>query len=359
MKKRLIIHIGTHKTGSTSIQAFFDQDRAGNLRRYGLYYPVTGEDRKHAVFSAAVRQCALPPRAVNSVVPSPADAVNSLVAEILESGADVALLSEEGLSNPNADAAENCASLAAHFDVSVLVILRRQDLFVESLYSQFVRIRGETVNFPEFAERANIVARLDYYSMLRKWEAVFGRDAIHVILFETPVLEAGLIKSIFNQFSIAATGDLESPVRNISPAREIIEVIRRINQCELTRSLSVDEVVSRNKFIVRVLSDHQIGSGSTRILGRSARRGLLERYQVGNAEIASRYQHRSNGGLFIDDLDEAAYPSETWKMPEQEIIESMAWVLAKLSAQSSQLKPRGVTKHATAVRAHSQLSSVM
>ena len=41
MAARLFVHVGTHKTGTTSIQVFL-RGHAAALRRQGLYVPTTG-----------------------------------------------------------------------------------------------------------------------------------------------------------------------------------------------------------------------------------------------------------------------------------------------------------------------------
>ena len=353
MKKRLILHIGTHKTASSSIQAFFERGRSENLTKLKLYYPLTTKappssterpkqkKLNHFSLFAAIRDAIKPTRHLQPH--SHVGIIKTLTKEILESGADIAFVSSEELSRPIRQIATECAAFSAHFEVSVLILLRRQDLFAESLYSQFVReaIRSETRTITDFVESPRIAAWLDYATILQPWEAAFGRNAIKILLFEPSTLKAGLINSIFKTCAIPGGGGFIDPTHNVSPGREYVEIMRRINHCIRSEKIPRNaKLAKQKKIIMQILRDLQIGSDSTSILGRPARRRLLEKYHDGNTEIAHRYLNRPNGLLFIDDIAEGPYPDDTWNMSEHQVIEGMAQVVLKMGMSlSSSRKP--------------------
>lgn len=339
MKRKLILHIGMHKTGTTAIQNFFERNRQSNLEDYKLYYPRTdrkplAEEPRHFFLSAAVTQHRLQPKAAAST-PSPQQVVKQIAEEIYATPAETALLSTEGLSMPWPEIAEEYAAFSEYFDVEVLAILRRQDLFAESLHSQLIRKQRETRSLIEFINSTDIQRRLDYRSMLAWWEAAFGTRAIHVMLFEEPMLQRGLIESIFDRLSIPILGPLPCRRTNVSPPRDVIELLRHINGCVLTKRSPARRAQLRNRHLMKIISQLEIAGGSTRILGRSERRQLLENHQQGNAEIARRYLGRTDGRLFIDDTDRDCYPNETWTMPEDELADALTRLAATLSASVS------------------------
>jgi hypothetical protein len=67
-------------------------------------------------------------------------------------------------------------------DARILVYLRRQDEFLLSSYSTFVRNgRTKPIEIPTGPERIN---RYDYHELLRKWANVFGKEKLTVRIFE-------------------------------------------------------------------------------------------------------------------------------------------------------------------------------
>ena len=101
VKKRLIIHIGMHKTGTSSVQRYFARNRT-ILRRMGVCYPKsTGADGesqpKHAaLFDAISHEADF--GATHTVLGSSANEINRIAAEIEAAPGNLGVLSAEGLS---------------------------------------------------------------------------------------------------------------------------------------------------------------------------------------------------------------------------------------------------------------------
>ena len=181
MKQTLFLHIGYHKTGSTSLQSLLDQNAAA-LRGIGICYPDTIGDgkrnyfRKHLQFFIDLKTAfdgggdlAAPVRAMSRL--------------ILDSGAPTAIVSEESLSGLPQPVLDRLADLRADFNVKVVAVLRRQDGFLQSFYQQSIRDHGETRDFPEFI-RESKWQRLHYDTAMTRWADRFGAENIHVLSYD-------------------------------------------------------------------------------------------------------------------------------------------------------------------------------
>lgn len=182
-RKRLIIHIGMHKTGSTSIQRFLSRNRLA-LRLAGVLYPTSygadgrREPKHNALFSAISHEA-------DFGAPHPdLGPSNDMIAEVgdsfARSRAQTAILSAEGFSGEKPAFARALAPLGRRFDTRIVVYLRRPDQWVESFYRQMIlssEVR-EARPLNAFLASAETRAHLDYCRMLGWWAAEFGANAI-------------------------------------------------------------------------------------------------------------------------------------------------------------------------------------
>ncbi|MEM8752760.1 MAG: hypothetical protein AAGF90_07270 [Pseudomonadota bacterium] len=185
MTRRLILHIGMHKTGATSIQRFLSRNRLA-LRALGVLYPRTRgadgrrEPKHNALFHAISHEAdhgAPHPR----LGPS-AEVVDALSRRIEGSRAGVAVLSAEGLSGERPVFARALAPLAGRFETRVVVFLRRPDRWVESFYRQMVMSdeAREWRSLSAFVAAPETQAHLDYAAILGWWAEAFGTAALRV-----------------------------------------------------------------------------------------------------------------------------------------------------------------------------------
>lgn len=333
-KRRLILHIGTYKTGSTYLQHFLRKNRKRNLRKYGIYYPITDQgeaperERKHSLLSAAIQAHRVQEGAA-APMPPPDAVIEMLSEDILNTRAHTALISAEGLSRPSPCFAQACSAFSHHFKVEVVIFLRRQDLFVESLHKQFIREGHETRSLEEFLASRNVRAWLNYRRIIQYWEAAFGGDSVKVIPFEKSNLQEGLITTFARSLALPIVTREKSP-RNVSLSREVAEILRRVNRSGLLKGRGPSARKQR-MVIIRAMRDLQIDTGTTAILSGTARKELLQGYQHGNSEIARCYLHRTDNALFQDGIDEGDYPGENWCMTDGEAMEHLARIVAHLA----------------------------
>ncbi len=195
MKQTLFLHIGYHKTGTTTLQSLLDQN-AGALRKIGVFYPDTVGDgkrnyyRKHLQFFIDLKTAHAEKGDVGGVV-------QGMARVILDSGAPTAIVSDESFSGFPPAILDHLATLRADFNVKVVAVLRRQDGFLQSFYQQSIRDYGETRDFPDFV-RDSDWQRIHYDAAMTRWADRFGAENLHVLSYDLCDEGETVIPSVLN-----------------------------------------------------------------------------------------------------------------------------------------------------------------
>ena len=159
--KKLILHIGQQKTGSTSLQNFLLSNRDHLYQRYGFLYPQPIKGRKHKSLLHWLK----------------GDRSDEELHDMIPDHQGLACLSDENLYNiPREKIQRLYALLKPHFDrIEIIYFLRRQDRHVISHYQQ--KVRGiYASSFKNFIEDDKTRLYYDYYSTYLKWESIFGAN---------------------------------------------------------------------------------------------------------------------------------------------------------------------------------------
>ncbi|WP_422033518.1 hypothetical protein [Reyranella sp.] len=185
--KRLALHIGVKKTGTTTLQKFLEVNRRALLEKGFVYLLTPG-----ARWSSKLAGLAKTHRDPNAV---PDDFLQRLAAEVraeAQQGRSCAIASFEGLVDLGPRDIE-CLfdSLSTLFEeISVHVYLRRQDLAVMSHYSTALRGGGTRATMlPATPDLKN--PALNYEVLLDRWAAAVGESRIHPRIFQTEDLTNG------------------------------------------------------------------------------------------------------------------------------------------------------------------------
>ncbi len=292
-RKRLILHIGMHKTGSSSVQRYFSRNRIV-LRRMGVCYPRSfGPDgapqpKHNAIFMTISHEAdfGIP----HPILGSSTAAIDAACSEIEAAPGDLGVISAEGLSGERPVFAEKMASLAERFDVTVVIFVRRQDHWVESFYKQMVISRDvrESRRFHEFAQAETTRSHMNYNSIVSWWVSAFGEDRVLVEGFH-PTGPRQPLRRLLD------TAGLGRPFRwlpfanareNSSPGTEAVEVVRRFNEA--------GQKVSRD---AAYQIEAKLGAGESRYFTESERLGLLKAFEGGNQRLLNRLDSRDHSCL--------------------------------------------------------------
>lgn len=181
MKQTLFLHIGYHKTGTTSLQSLLNQNAAA-LREIGIYYPDTIGDGKRNYFHKHL-QLFIDLKVAHDERGDIAAPVRAMARRILDSGSPAAIVSEESLAGLSEPVLDRLAELREDFNVKVVAVLRRQDGFLQSFYHQSIHYQGETRDFPNFI-RDSPWQRIHYDTAMTNWADRFGAENIHVLSYD-------------------------------------------------------------------------------------------------------------------------------------------------------------------------------
>jgi hypothetical protein len=209
--RHAIVHIGTEKTGTTTIQSLLASRRAA-LRALGYWYPTSPGAENHNALSAY----ASPDTTPEAVGFDPAAFAAAFADEManLPPNIRTVIFSNELCQSrliTTGRIARLRSLLAPYFDrITILVYLRRQDETACSLYSTALRL-GETRHniLPPFPERADepdntwtLVQSyfLDYERLLDRYAAVFGKPNVQPRIFERDALLNGNVAADFLAF---------------------------------------------------------------------------------------------------------------------------------------------------------------
>lgn len=175
MKPRLILHIGTHKTGSSALQEVLEAERPA-LAAAGFLYGATDRPPfadlpKHTSLFKALRRGEETFAAERAAIEE----------EVDRTGAHTLILSEEGLSSPYALAFDRIGGLSDRFEIEIICYLRRPDRFAESLWNQFAREGFAREGIAAFLDSDLGRRHLDLQRNLDFWE---GIGALNVFGYE-------------------------------------------------------------------------------------------------------------------------------------------------------------------------------
>ena len=299
MFKRIYLHIGTEKTGSTSIQTFLTQNR-DQLRGLGFLYPACF----HLANQIGLAAYAAPAERLKELLPQIGVAHARKLPEYREElernfAEEVAaftlrdgtlLLSNEHLhSRVSAQSEiERLRDLLGRYsaDIRVLVYLRRQDLLAVSLVSTLYKA-GHTKPWHLPEGGPNQPRYYDYATLLRNYGAVFGEENCIVRLFEPSRFVGGeLIQDYAATTGLTVTPDMVQPPRqNMSVSSLGMSILAELNK-HIPSGRRANPRMARGELVSTVTRDHL---GQAALITRGQARAFYERFREGNAWVRQRY----------------------------------------------------------------------
>jgi len=206
---RCILHIGTPKTGTTSLQRVLSSNR-DTLAAEGVCYSRAAGKFNSRSLAAAIspnrnedylsRQKLLDTDAFQRWREALLDDINNEIADARRSR-DVYLLSSEHFTSTLdqvSDVTRLAQFLAPHFsEIKIVCYLRRQDLMAVSRISEALRAGMTRRRLPDVTSNGSLPAIYDYDQLLARWGSVFGQSALHPKVFEQSQLVGGDIVTDF------------------------------------------------------------------------------------------------------------------------------------------------------------------
>lgn len=198
-RKTLFLHVGTHKTGTTSIQVFLEK-HAGELAQQGIYVPKAGRPEDCSGHHKFMWQMLEDPR----IAPHD-DAVGALIADLQSVDMPTVIISAEGLQFLSARPEIMkgfCSKLRAlGYRIEVILFLRERESYIASLHKQHSNSgQGQSLAwYHREAARANAIRLspikyfdLDYRRLVRNLRRGTGGH-IHVLDYDACKERGGVL----------------------------------------------------------------------------------------------------------------------------------------------------------------------
>jgi hypothetical protein len=300
----LVLHIGSGKAGSTSIQ-FFLRDNRERLSQLGVLYPKSPGQARHSQLSLFVKsadELQTAPEWPRQKQSDPAEFRKAfrrrLFSEIERSGLSKVLLSDEVLFGSSVSALRRLRRFTDRIadNLRVVVYLRRQDDHMVSRYQQGVKI-GWVQRLADWA-REDMTSLYDYHTRLRTWQRLLEPSALVVRRFESDAFVDG---SLFTDFLVAAgiEGKLDAidtgPRRNTSLDAESVEFLRLLNLYRVENEGAVPGVID-NRAVTRRLAAASHGPSLT-LPGRLLD-DFMAVWEEPNRRVAREFLGDEEGRLF-------------------------------------------------------------
>lgn len=301
-RPRLFLHMGTHRTATTSTQAVI-RHNIERLKEMGYLSPF-GVGRQLGEMNAIFNGRATPEKIAQRIL-----------AEIRDCGHPIhtVLISDEAISLQRDASA--LAAFSRHFDLKVIFNLRRQDLWLESWWSQNVKSQWD----PKLANKdfeSFIRDRADFHwahydqrvSLLEDW---FGAENVMVDVFESHAMPDGPVSTFFRKVGIDSIDGFHIPKDpNPSMTPMVSEIMRRMPIHSATHQ--------HRRTIMRACEQADAQARKTGqpklILPHDQRLAIMAEYEAGNTALARRRFGRDR--LFLDPLPDASEPVADLALPE-------------------------------------------
>ena len=338
---RLYLHIGTPKTGTTSIQNFC-HDNIDILHAYGYDYPdlpyryTKANKLRNGHFLAGY----LHDEEGNRDYEKEDRRIREAFANLKERFAryDHIILSDEGIWNRSLK--EDCRIWqkvqeevrTGDFAITVIVYLRPQYDYLYCWWNQRVKqgmCPEADLTWEEMLARDGVI-ELDYYNVLQHISEFVGKENIIVRIFDRKeFVDGSLYKDFVQCVGLPHREDyfLSKERHNTSLTRNNGEIKRILN--ELPNLDAQGNIWFRN--VLSSLSEYTPDEVSYSMFTPEEMQSFTEQFRESNIRLETEYLGRQ-GTIFTAD----AKQRQVWKLEQDELMKSVIRVFKELNLQTKQ-----------------------
>ena len=234
-KLKLIIHAGTPKTGTTSLQIYLGKNQR-KLRGKGILYPHNLEKLHNPT---APKHQWLEKNLVTTHLEHFLENFKNIISQVKKDTHTI-ILSSEGFYNCWWDFPEESkgilCELSKLFDTEIWVWFREPLLFIESYYKQCIRnpqiesnpCYGKDLSFAEMLDIEWFSQHLNYQGFVNECQTLFGKNNVSVFKYEGDV-----VQEVIQKLGLATPHDNPSPRHNKSLNSASIALLRTINHYDI------------------------------------------------------------------------------------------------------------------------------
>lgn len=226
--KKIYLHIGLHKTGSTYIQKIFTDNRE-LLREFGVEYPELGAEFLfgHHNFAWSF----IPDKCLQD---GDRFTVEKLLESLHRTPAETIFISSEDFDFLQLQHIKSLARTLEGFQVQIVLYARHPAEMLYSLWQERIK-HGDTISLPSYYDSILQNPRqIDYRTIANLWSGIFGEQSISIIIYDN-LRESNTDIAFFLLNEVMQLNidfcQLKKPDKKINPSSsiEIIEILRRIN----------------------------------------------------------------------------------------------------------------------------------
>jgi len=278
---KLIIHAGTPKTGTTSLQVYLNKKQR-KLHKLGILYP----NRSHN--PDAPKHQWLEKNLVRTHPQNLLDNFKDILSDVDEDTHTI-LLSSEGIYNHWWDFPDESKALLLElsmlFEINLWVWFREPLGFAESFYKQCMRnpdvesipCYGKDLSFAEILDDPWFSQHLNYMSFVNKCDSLFGKSAVSVFEYQQDT-----VKTVSQLLGLATPHDNPTPRKNTSMNSTTTELYRVINRLQLSAK-EKEKLVPHLQDLDTVITPYAdrnknslIDDGSKNTINKITAEGMLE-----------------------------------------------------------------------------------
>lgn len=255
--KRAILHVGTHKTGTTAIQRTLAAN-TDYLAKYGIHWPMFGRGPAHHLLSTSTlergfvpfvqrcyirRKIVLAPQSCQTVVIS-SEKIYRMGFEFFERRPQNTRKNFQR----RHDFLRRLRKVLTGFDVQVLIFLRRVDEFAESLFKELLFRKKYTgaLDFTEFLDHQRPL--FDYKTQIQTMSEHLG--PVKVLSYEQACRD-GLLRTFCHELGVDPPPDSRTGMYRIRPSPSNFAarfLMRLASECDL-------DFIKRNQILEFCLSN--------------------------------------------------------------------------------------------------------
>jgi hypothetical protein len=344
MIAQCFLHIGTLKTGTTSIQNFLAINRQ-RLLSQGILYPSPPQNSEHIALApygmegdktgdlVKVRRLGVK-EDINNYR---ANLIKTLKAELAVSRSSRLLLSDENLSLRVTSRTEigRIKALCDQFShtTKVIVYLRNQADFLASSYGTLIK-SGSTANLSDHIKIQ--LPKMDYFRLISRWGEIFGRDNMIVRRFEIEDFPNGdLLADFASLIPFDPEGFDRLPPRNQSLSAQALAFLIEFNRS--VPAVSDGKINPLRAGIIRMLQKTTNGERLT--IPPEVAVAIEKRFEDSNRKVSSEYFSGRYDPLFsqVKRLNEARKDAPL-NISTEQAIEIAAKIWLALNSRILELK---------------------
>lgn len=239
----IYIHIGPHKTGSTSVQSWAQASTLA-FSNADVYFPFSGRniDGNHSELAWSI----------SGDERSKASVFYSFLQEIRGRRESKIFISGEEFEYLSTSSVASLRSLLGDMDVKVIITLRPQHEIIRSQYGEWLKQFLTCDDFSSFWRIHRHFPEYDFLSLVKRWSSSFGFENIIVkSLDEEKRSPSGIISAICHLLGVDEENTVTEPIKNSSEVAEVLFLWRymllKVQMISGSRTSIQDETLGSKK----------------------------------------------------------------------------------------------------------------